>query len=89
MTWHTVTMAKVEFTQFRKDLLHLYRDEIAAGRLAGYTLFAYKGDAGARVLFVPPGAAFLFDRMPSWKTRLRPCEGTPNLRRSEALPVHV
>ena len=87
MTWQSVTMAKREFTQFRKDLVRMYRDEIAAGRLSGYTLFAHRGGAGAHVLFVPPGAAFLFDRLPSWKTRLRPCEGTPNLRRSEAMPV--
>ena len=67
MSWHTLIMAASEFVEFRRDLECKYRREIAAGRVAGYTLFARKLEAGDHFLFVPPGAVVLFERMPSWQ----------------------
>lgn len=87
MRWHSMIMADSELIKLRRDLAREYRDEIAAGRLAGYTVFSRKRDGGDHTLFVPPAAIALFERMPSWKKRLTPYEGTPDLSRSEAVPV--
>ncbi len=88
MSWHTIIMGPSEFAEFRRDLERKYRHEIAAGRLAGYTLFARKRDAGDHLLFVPPGAAVLFERAPDWQKRLRPYKGMPDLKGFEVVPMH-
>ncbi len=87
MIWRTVIMTEQEVAKFRHDLKRVYRREIAAGRVAGYTLFARKEGPGDYVLYVPPGAVVLFDRMPDWKERLQPYNGTPDLRGFEVIPV--
>jgi hypothetical protein len=87
MSWHTLVMAASEFIEFRRDLECKYRREIATGRVAGYALFARKRMAGDHFLFVPPGAVVLFERMPRWQQRLRPYEGTPDLRGFVAVPM--
>jgi hypothetical protein len=87
MPWHTVIMAEREFIEFMKDLNREYRREIAAGLVTGYTLFARRRDAGDHQLFIPPAAMALFERMPSWKRRLRPYRGTPELKRFTPVPM--
>ena len=88
MSWHTIITAHSEFAEFREDLKRKYRGEIAGGRLRGYTLFARRRDAGDYLLFVPPAAVVLFERLPSWQKRLRPYKGTPDLKGFEAVPMH-
>ncbi len=87
MIWHRVIMAEPEVAKFRHDLKRVYRKEIAAGRIAGYTLFARKEGPGDYVLYIPPGAVVLFDRMPDWRARLQPYSGTPDLRGFDVIPV--
>lgn len=87
MAWHCVTMAEAELVQFKKDLARTFKHEIAAWQMSGYTLFDRREDAKKHVLFVPPAAALLFDRLPAWRTRLRPYEGVPNLKQSLVLAV--
>ncbi len=87
MSWHTVKMTALEFREFRRDLSAIYRREIEAGRVSGYTLFARGGDTGNQLLFVSPAATVLFDRIPSWKGRLRPYVGVPHLKGFKAVPV--
>jgi hypothetical protein len=88
MTWRSMVMAISEFSEFQRELAREYRQEIAAGKLAGYTLFARKREAGNHFLFIPPGAVVLFERMPRWATRLRPFNGTPDLKDFEPVPMH-
>ena len=87
MSWQTMIVAPSEFIEFRGDLKSEYLKEIAAGRLAGYTLFARKRGAGDQLLVVPPGAVVLFERLPRWRKRLRPYKGTPDLKGFEAVPM--
>ena len=87
MRWHSITVTDSELIEIRKDLKRKYRREIADGRVAGYTLFACEPGAGDLILFIPPGAVMLFERMPRWKPRLRPYEGAPDLKGSMAVPV--
>ena len=87
MPWHTLIIAVSEFIEFRRDFKRKYRHEIAAGRVAGYTLFSHNTDAGDCVLFVPPSAAVLFERMPTWSKRLKPYKGTPDLRDFGPVPM--
>jgi hypothetical protein len=82
-------MATLEFVEFRRDLEREYRREIAAGKVAGYTLFARKREAGDHILYIPPGAVVLFERMPTWQRRLRAYNGTPDLKGFEPIPVSV
>ena len=88
MSWHTVITTQSEFTEFRDDLNREFCGEIAGGQLGGYTLFVRKRDAGDYLLFVPPAAAVLFERLPSWQKRLRPYKNTPYLKDFEAVPLH-
>jgi hypothetical protein len=87
MSWHTMMMADLELTRFIQDFEREYQREIAAGRTAGYTLYARKRDAGDHLVFVPPGALTLFERLPRWKPRLRRHEGMPDLARFKVVPV--
>ena len=87
MSWHTAIMTAREFTKFRRDLKQEYRREIAAGRVAGYTVFARKREAGDHLLFIPPAAAILFERIPTWKERLKKHDGPLDLRGCAALPL--
>ena len=87
MQWHSVAMAEPQLIKLRQDLKREFRHEIADGRAAGYTLFAQQKRAGECILFIPPGAVVLFDRMPSWKRRLRRYAGAPDLKGSVALPL--
>ena len=88
MSWQSMIMAPSEFFEFRRNLKSEYLEEIAAGRLAGYTLFARKRDAGDQLLLVPPGAVVLFERLPRWRKRLRPYKGMLDLKGFEAVPMH-
>jgi hypothetical protein len=65
MPWRSMIIATSELIGFRQDLEGEYRGEIAAGKVAGYTLFPRKREAGDHILFIPPGAVVLFERMPS------------------------
>jgi len=87
MAWRSMIMATSELSEFRRDLEREYRREIAAGRVAGYTLFARKREAGDHLLLIPPGTVVLFERLPSWQRRLRQHYGTPDLRGFEPVPV--
>jgi hypothetical protein len=87
MIWHTLIMVEREVAKFRHDVKRVYRKEIAAGRVAGYTLFARKESPEGYTLFVPPGAVVLFDLLPGWKGRLLPYKGTPDLRGFDVIPV--
>jgi hypothetical protein len=87
MRWRSMIMATSEFVEFRRDLERKYRREIAAGKVAGYTLFARKREAGDYILLIPPGAVVLFERLPSWQRRLRAYNGTPDLKDFEPVPV--
>ena len=48
-------MVTSEFSEFLRDLQREYRGEIAAGKAAGYTLFA-----GDHILFIPPRSSGAF-----------------------------
>ena len=87
MPWHSIIMATSEFGEFRRDLERKYRREIAARKVAGYTLFARSREGGDHILFIPPAAVVVFERMPIWQRRLRPYNGTPNLKDFEPVPV--
>lgn len=87
MPWCSMIMATSEFSGFQRDLKSEYRREIAAGKVAGYTLFTRKREAGDHILFIPPGAVVLFERMPHWQRRLREYNGTPRLKGFEPVPV--
>jgi hypothetical protein len=87
MPWRCMIMATSEFHEFRRDLEREYRREIAAGKVAGYTLFARKREASDHLLLIPPGAVVLFERLPSWQRQLRQYNGTPDLKGFEAIPV--
>jgi hypothetical protein len=87
MPWRSVIMATSEFDEFRRDLAREYRQEIAAGKVAGYTLFASKREAGDHILFIPPGAVVLFERIPRWQGRLRSYNGMPDLKGFKPVPV--
>ena len=87
MSWHSMMMADHELVAFRQDIEREYQREIGTGQKTGYTLYGRKRDAGDHVLFVPPEAFHLFERMPSWKSRLRPCDGTPDLTGFRAMSV--
>jgi len=87
MPWRRMIMATSEFHEFRRDLEREYRREIAAGKVAGYTLFAHKREAGDHLLLIPPGAVVLFERLPNWQRRLRQYNGTPDLKGFEPVPV--
>ena len=87
MLWRSMIMSTSEFVEFRRDLERKYRREIAAGKMAGYTLFARKREAGDHILLIPPGAVVLFERMPSWQHHLRAYSGTPELKDFEPVSV--
>jgi hypothetical protein len=87
MQWHSMIMADHELFEFVQDFGREYRHELAAGQAAGYTLYARRRDAGDHVLLVPPEALHVFERIPSWKPRLRQCEAAPDLAGFKAVPV--
>jgi len=89
MLWRSMIIAASEFAEFRRDLERKYRREIAAGKVAGYTLFARKREAGDYILLVPPGAVVLFERMPTWQRGLRAYSGTPDLKGFDPISVSV
>lgn len=84
MPWRSMIVATSEFREFRRDLEREYR---RAGKLAGYTLFARNREAGDYILFIPPAAVVLFERLPTWQRRLRQHNGTPDLKGFEPVPV--
>ena len=86
MPWYTLTLSERQFAKLRRDLKQAYQGEIAAGRVAGYVLFARKVSADF-LLFIPPGAVVLFERTPRWAERLQPYRGTPALKGVEVIPV--
>ena len=61
MRWRSVIMTAREFSEFRRDLERGYREEIAAGKAAGYTFFSCKQE-DLLLLHIPPGAVVLFER---------------------------
>ena len=87
MPWCSMTTATSEFDEFRRGVVREYRQEIAAGKVAGYTLFVSRREAGDHILLIPPAAVVLFERMPSWQLRLRPYNGTPDLKGFDPVPV--
>jgi hypothetical protein len=87
MHWHSLMMADHELFEFVQDFEREYRQELDAGQGAGYTLYARRGDAGDHVLVVPPEALHVFERIASWKPRLRRCEAAPDLAGFKAVPV--
>jgi hypothetical protein len=80
-------MADHELFEFVQDFEREYQRELAAGRAAGYTLCGRRGDAGDHAPLVPPEAFHVFERIPSWKPRLRRCEAAPDLAGFKAVPV--
>jgi hypothetical protein len=87
MGWHRLSIKNSDLTRFMNELVGNFEVEIAAGRLTRYALFAQKRDELGCDLYIPPGAAFLFDRLPGWKARLKPCEALPDLKGAAALPL--
>ena len=87
MSWRSMMMPASEFVGFQRDLKREYRQEIADGKIAGYTLFTRRSEAGDYLLFIPPGAVVLFERMPRWQPRLKEYNGAPNLKGFEPVPV--
>jgi len=81
MLWCSMIMTAREFSEFRRDLEREYREEIAAGKAAGYTFFSCKQEKDDLLLLhIPPGAVVLFERMPDWLGRLKPYKGNPDLK---------
>ena len=87
MCWHSMNLVDLEFIEFRQDLEREHQREIAAGRSRGYTLYGQKRDAGDHVVFVPPEAFHLFERLPNWRGRLIEHEHTPDLTGFKAVPM--
>lgn len=86
MPWHALTLADLEFIEFRQALERAYQREIAVGGSRGYTFYGRK-DARDHVVFVPPEAFHLVEQMPSWRQRLRRHERIPDLAGFKAVPV--
>jgi hypothetical protein len=86
MPWHALTLADLEFIEFRQALERAYQREIAVGGSRGYTLYGRK-DARDQVVFVPPDAFHLVEQMPSWQQRLRRHARMPNLAGFKAVSV--
>jgi len=87
VSWHAMVLADLEFIEFRQALEREYRREIAAGGSRGYTLYGRKRDTGVHVVFVPPEAFHLVERLPDWRLRLRRYENTPDLAGCKAVPI--
>lgn len=87
MSWHSMILADLEFIEFRQAFEREYQREVSAGGIRGYSLYGRKRDAGDHIVFIPPEAHHLFERLPNWKRRLRPLEGMPDLAGCKAVPV--
>jgi len=87
MRWRSMIMATSNSSNFGGILSANIAGRIAAGKVAGYTLFARKREAGDYILLIPPGAVVFLERMPTWRRRLRACSGTPDLKGFEPIPV--
>ena len=88
MSWHSMMLSDLEFIEFKQALEREHHREIAAGQPRGYTLYGRKRDAGDHIVFVPPEALHLFERLHDWKGRLRPHEETPDLTGFKAVRMH-